>query len=97
MIGTAEELTAVVDIVLREGMPRGLILSTANTVEAPARPKSSVWSPMAILGEQDQDPLQRLPQSGNLPLELGFGPFPPVVLEPPRQLVVQGCHRVRDL
>ena len=27
MIGTAEELTAVVDIVLREGMPRGLILS----------------------------------------------------------------------
>ena len=59
MIGTAEELTAVVDIVLREGMPRGLILSTANTVEAPARPKSSVWSPMAILGEQDQDPLQR--------------------------------------
>lgn len=59
-VGTVEELTAVVDIVLREGLPRGLILSTAATVEPPIKPKSSVWSPMARLGDQqDQDPLQR--------------------------------------
>ena len=59
MVGTIEELAAVVDIVLREGMPRGLVLSTANTVTAPVKPKTSIWSPMAVLGEQDQDPLQR--------------------------------------
>ena len=33
LAGTVDELTAVVDIVLREGAPRGLILSTAATVQ----------------------------------------------------------------
>ena len=43
--GTKEEVTAVVDIILREGTPRGLILSTAATVSHPLqspRPLSGV-------------------------------------------------------
>ena len=57
--GTKEEVTAVVDIILREGTPRGLILSTAATVSPPSKPKTTIWSPMVGLGVQDPDPLKR--------------------------------------
>ena len=55
--GSAEELTTVVDIVLREGLPRGLVLSTSATVQPPSKPKTSIWSPMAGLGDDESDPL----------------------------------------
>ena len=59
-VGTVPELQAVVDITLREGRPRGLILSTAATVQPGVKPKTTVWSPMAGLGDQgDADPLGR--------------------------------------
>ena len=58
-VGTREELRMVVDIILRVGIPRGLILSTAATVSHPSLPKTTVWSPGAGLEETDQDPLQR--------------------------------------
>ena len=57
--GTKPELAAVVDIILQEGGPRGLILSTSDTVQPPKLPKSSVWSPMDGVDDRDQDPLQR--------------------------------------
>ena len=57
--GTKPELATVVDIILQEGGPRGLILSTSNTVQPPKLPKSSVWSPMDGVDDRDQDPLQR--------------------------------------
>ena len=65
----------MVDIILREGLPRGLILSTAATVSAPSKPKTLVWSPRnpnleaglaedIISEEQEHDPLQRgIPRS----------------------------------
>ena len=57
------------DIILREGLPRGLILSTAATVSAPSKPKTLVWSPGSLVEdiiseEQEHDPLQRgIPRS----------------------------------
>ena len=42
-LGTEEELREVVDIMLQDGPALGLVLSTAATVEAPAKPKSTVW------------------------------------------------------
>ena len=59
IIGTKVELAQVVDIIVREGEPRGLTLSRAATVLPPSSPKSVVWSSMDGLGEVDQDPLQR--------------------------------------
>ena len=59
IIGTKVELAQVVDIIVREGEPRGLTLSRAATVLPPSSPESVVWSPMDGLGEVDQDPLQR--------------------------------------
>ena len=56
IIGSKEELAKVVDIIVREGEPRGLTLSRAATVLAPSTPKS-VWSPMDLSGEAEQDPL----------------------------------------
>ena len=58
-VGTKEELMKVVDIILREGRPRGLILSTAATVSPPSLPKTTVWSPGARTDDEEQDPLQR--------------------------------------
>ena len=60
IIGTKVELAQVVDIIVREGEPRGLTLSRAATVLPPSSPKSVVWSSMDGLGEVDQDPLQRV-------------------------------------
>ena len=57
--GSKDELATVVDIILREGRPRGLILSTNATVQPPKLPKSSVWSPMDGVDDRDQDPLNR--------------------------------------
>ena len=59
LIGTKAELAQVVDIIVREGEPRGLTLSRAATVQPPSTPKSVVWSSMDGLGEVEQDPLQR--------------------------------------
>ena len=59
IIGTTEELARVVDIIVREGEPRGLTLSRAATVQPPSTPKSVVWSPMSGVGENEQDPLLR--------------------------------------
>ena len=59
IIGSKEELAKVVDIIVREGEPRGLTLSRAATVQAPSMPKSVVWSPTDLSGEAEQDPLQR--------------------------------------
>ena len=59
IIGNKEELTQVVDIIVREGEPRGLTLSRAATVRAPSTPKSVVWCSMDKGGESDQDPLNR--------------------------------------
>ena len=56
-VGTLEELTQVVDIIIREGTPRGLILSTAASVQPPSHPKTTVWSPMDV--SVDSDPLSR--------------------------------------
>ena len=57
-VGKLEDLRSVVDILLQEGPPRGLTLSTAATVTAPSLPKSQVWCPTA-LGPGPSDPLQR--------------------------------------
>jgi hypothetical protein len=46
MVGTLEELELVVDILSTDGPAKGLILSTANTVPHPAKPKTTVWSLM---------------------------------------------------
>ena len=59
IIGTKAELAEVVDIIVREGEPRGFTLSRAATVQPPSSPKSVVWSPIDGLGEEDQDPLGR--------------------------------------
>ena len=59
LVGTLAELGTVVDIIQHEGAPRGLILSTRATVPPPKVPKSTVWSPMAGVGDPDQDPLGR--------------------------------------
>ena len=59
LVGTLEEIKCVVDLILREGRPRGLILSTAATVSAPSEPKTKLWSPLSGVGDQDQDPLNR--------------------------------------
>ena len=56
LIGTVEELQAVVDMVKVEGPSKGLILSTAAT-SAPAPPKSTIWSPGHVGGAED--PLDR--------------------------------------
>ena len=57
-VGTPDQLRQVVDILLREGPPRGLILSTSATVEAPARPKTTVWCPTNLVSTPE-DPLER--------------------------------------
>ena len=62
IIGTKdskEELARVVDIIVREGEPRGFTLSRAATVQPPSTPKSVVWSPLDGVGETEQDPLHR--------------------------------------
>ena len=48
-MGTVEELKTVLDVICREGPPRGLNLNPD---------KSSVWCPQAI-GLGEADPLQR--------------------------------------
>ena len=49
----------MVDIIVREGESRGLILSRAATVHPPSLPKSVVWSPLDGIGDNEQDPLLR--------------------------------------
>ena len=46
-VGTISQLKTVVDILTEEGPARGLLLSTAATVPAQGRPKTTVWSPQA--------------------------------------------------
>ena len=55
LVGTVPELCQAVDIIVREGPARGLILSTAHTTRAPALPKTTVWSKLDVTG--DDDPL----------------------------------------
>ena len=57
LVGTAPELSQVVDIMVREGPARGLILSTAHTTRAPSLPKTTIWSKLDVSG--DADPLGR--------------------------------------
>ena len=57
LVGTAPELSQVVDIMVREGPARGLILSTAHTTRAPSLPKTIIWSKLDVSG--DADPLGR--------------------------------------
>ena len=57
LVGCREDLRKAVDIIQREGPDLGLNLSTAATVLPPARPKSSVWCPVA-LSCSEADPLQ---------------------------------------
>ena len=45
LVGKLEDLKKVVDILVQEGPSRGLILSTARTVEAPELPKTTIWCP----------------------------------------------------
>ena len=44
IVGTKEELSRVVDIIVMKGEPMGLTLSRAATVQPPSTPKSVVWS-----------------------------------------------------
>ena len=55
-VGTREELQRVVDIIKEEGPRRGLHLSTSATVHPPSLPKSTVWFPHQVVGD---DPLDR--------------------------------------
>ena len=57
-VGTLDQLRAVIDILLREGPPRGLYLSTSITVPAPAKPKTTIWCPTDLVSTPD-DPLER--------------------------------------
>ena len=52
-VGTLEELREVTDILVEEGPARGLTLSTAATVQAPGRPKTTIWRPSGLEGEAD--------------------------------------------
>ena len=55
-VGNREDLQQVVDIILEEGPARGLHLSTSATVRPPSKPKSTVWFPRQVVGD---DPLER--------------------------------------
>ena len=57
LAGSKAELHEAVDIISREGPPRGLFLSTVRTVSPAQIPKSTVWCPSSILGSED--PLER--------------------------------------
>ena len=55
-MGTRQQLQEVVDILEKEGPPRGLILSTTVTVAPPFIPKTTVWRPSGQ-GEEPGDNL----------------------------------------
>ena len=55
-VGTRQQLQEVVDILEKEGPPRGLILSTTATVAPPFIPKTTVWCPSGQ-GEEPGDNL----------------------------------------
>ena len=57
LIGTADELGQVVDVLLQEGPARGLFLSTRNTVDDPTKAKTTVWS--RPVDNDDDEPIQR--------------------------------------
>ena len=59
IVGTKEELSRVVDIIVMKGEPMGLTLSRAATVQPPSTPKSVVWSPLDGVIDPQQDPLHR--------------------------------------
>ena len=59
IVGTKEELSRVVDIIVKKGELMGLTLSRAATVQPPSTPKSLVWSPLDGVLEPQQDPLNR--------------------------------------
>ena len=59
IVGTKEELSRVVDIIVKKGELMGLTLSQAATVQPPSTPKSLVWSPLDGVLEPQQDPLNR--------------------------------------
>ena len=57
VVGTKEQLKQVVDILNREGPPRGLVLSIQDVIH-PAQPKSTVWCPLDLHhASGDDDPL----------------------------------------
>ena len=57
LVGTKEQLKQVVDILNREGPPRGLVLSIQDVIH-PAQPKSTVWCPLDLHhASGDDDPL----------------------------------------
>ena len=58
LVGTNKQLQRAVDVILQDGPARGLYLSTAATVRAPAKPKSTVWCPRGSTS-QETDPIQR--------------------------------------
>ena len=53
LIGQIDQLRQAVEILEREGPPLGLVLSTAATVPPPGRPKSTIWCPGNIGGQDD--------------------------------------------
>ena len=57
LAGKKEDLQRAVDILLEDGPPRGLFLSTAATVAPTLQPKSSIWCPSNPMGPDD--PLAR--------------------------------------
>ena len=60
LAGTKEQLQQAVDILLREGPPRGFVLSVRENVTFPSEPKSLVWCPVDLHGATgDADPLDR--------------------------------------
>ena len=87
--GKREELRAVVDIILRHGPARGLILSTSAITQSP---KSTVWYPpttAALLS--NPDPLDR-----GIPLIVLLGsPIGSRVFE--KQVISRRIDKVRDI
>ena len=58
-MGTREELSSAVDIIVQHGEPMGLTLSRAASVQPPSQPKSVVWSPLDGNCGNELDPLDR--------------------------------------
>ena len=92
--GKREELRAVVDIILRHGPARGLLLSTSAISQSP---KSTVWypSPTAAL-LSDLDPLDRgIPLIVEDGIVLLGSPIGSRVFE--KQVISKRIDKVRDI
>ena len=61
LVGKVEDLCTTVDILMQEGPSKGLVLSTTHTVNAPDRPKSTIWCPNPPVDDviDPSDPCQR--------------------------------------